>query len=162
MVEPQINRTTKITDKRAKFRYAVEEYRKGKSSYKIAEEIGVSGVTVRKWLKYALVPRKDGNRKYSVMLWDELANKYEDGATIASLSEEYGIPQGTLRATFSSLGIEKCKKSVAQIKDGKIVKVYQSMTEASIEIGCSISAISNVCGTDRKCKGYRWEIWTKN
>lgn len=165
MIEPRIDKRTKISHKREKFAYAVSEYKKGKkSTYEIGREIGVSGTTVRKWLKYALVPRKVGHRKYSIYLWDEIVEKYENGLSCKELSEEYGISEGTIRVTLSNLGAykAKCKKRIAQIKDGEVIKVYQSMTEASKELGCSISAISKACGKDKTCKGYRWEIWTNN
>lgn len=60
------------------------------------------------------------------------------------------------RIPLSQMTYDYLKKRVAQIKDGRIVKIYESLTDANRD-GFSISNISMCCCGKRKShKGFNW------
>jgi len=48
-------------------------------------------------------------------------------------------------------------KPVAQIKDGKIIRTYQSASHASRIVKCSASYLACCCRNGYKCCGYNWK-----
>lgn len=50
-------------------------------------------------------------------------------------------------------------KKVAQIKDGKIIRIYRSAREAAKEMGVTPSAVSIATRASyRTCRGYKWQF----
>ena len=52
-------------------------------------------------------------------------------------------------------------KRVAKIhpKTNKIIKIYNSINEASKDLNCSHNSISNVInGKSKTCKGFKWKV----
>lgn len=80
-----------------------------------------------------------------IITWQQNAEKYNEEER-----EKYGLNtcEQMQKAT---------RKGVRQIKDGKVVKEYISLSEASRETGISTSVICECCkGKRRSGKGYRW------
>lgn len=50
------------------------------------------------------------------------------------------------------------KKTVKQMKDGEVVREYESIAHASREIGVHFSTISRACKNGWQCKGYDWSF----
>lgn len=59
--------------------------------------------------------------------------------------------------------ITSSSKKVEQIKDGIVIKTYNSIAIAAKENNCDASGISKVCNGKRKhCGGYEWRYKTNN
>ena len=49
-------------------------------------------------------------------------------------------------------------KKVGKYKNGCLIKTYKSITEASIDVGVTASAISNSIKRNGNCRGYKWRL----
>lgn len=81
------------------------------------------------------------------------------------LAEKYGIEEATIRwkdinQKRSISGKGKNIKSVIQFdKEGNFIKDFNSMIEAFLETGTSVSGISNCCnGRSKKSNGFQWKF----
>lgn len=50
------------------------------------------------------------------------------------------------------------QKPVAQYKDGRLIKTYDSLSEASTNVKCCITAISKAINNRGTCRGCTWEF----
>jgi hypothetical protein len=96
-----------------------------------------------------VINHKDGNRKNSDVLNLEF--------TTPSANSQHAHDNGLIKQSMIPVN--------QLTKDGVFVKMFESITQASIELKCDLAGIAHVCRQDRRirtCGGYKWEFANKN